>query len=289
MDYTTIENLYTQFSKRARYDKINITAKMLTAMFGSDPALRESAENHFRKGGTMFLSQQGRSYTLAWVRGAYHNAYHRSDGPALELLTPRGFVRKWYYKGQIHRTDGPAVESTKETQWYFLGKLHREDGPALIGKDKEAWLLHGTYHRDGGPAYKDKEQELWYKHGKPHREGGPAIIKPNQESWMQDGAPFREHDLPTSVEHGVEYWHNAFGEFHRENGPAIVHPSGKQEWFIEGERHRDDGPAYVTDKTEKWYLGGKKTTQEKVDSIVQEKFIYQPPISDSVTSVSFVG
>ncbi|MFL9610951.1 hypothetical protein ACKF11_12770 [Methylobacillus sp. Pita2] len=117
---------------------------------------------------------------------------HRDNGPAVELVTTGGDIRKsWYRNGLRHRTDGPAHQVTREDgvefeMYYQNDVLHRTDGPAMTIMDAAGntisaeYRVQGLLHREGGPAYQSGELMEFRQEGELHNLEGPALIQPGK-------------------------------------------------------------------------------------------------------------
>ena len=94
-------------------------------------------------------------------------------------------------------------------------------------------MRNGKYVDGVGGTY-------FYKNDKYHREDGPAVIT-------------RGGDI---------YWYMN-GRIHREDGPAYITLSGYKEWYKNGEYHREDGPAIEYEDGSKWYVEGKRLSEQE--------------------------
>ena len=86
----------------------------------------------------------------------------------------------------------------------------------------------------------DTHTEWCNAEGKLHRENGPAIVR---------------------IDGSKEWYHNHLR--HRIDGPAIEWENGDEEWFLNGLRHRVDGPAVKWFAYKRWYINGKRYTEEE--------------------------
>lgn len=170
-----------------------------------------------------------------------HGAFHRTDGPAMTLVSEKGTKRnvRYFLNGLAHRTDGPAilVSETEEDmylhQYYEYGIPHREDGPATVhvigGMNSDtSYFVNGLPHNENGPAittYDGFETRVsFYRHGILHREDGPASMEVDDE-WYSS-----------------KYSYYKMGKLHRADGPAVIEIGDgvrKETCYIEGEKKSD--------------------------------------------------
>ena len=109
------------------------------------------------------------------------------------------------------------------------GELHR-------GEDKLAII-----RADGA--------QWWYRNGKHHRDDDrPAVINPDGfQSWWVNGELHRDGDLPAAIY------------------------TSQQHWYQHGEPHRLTEPAVqdVHESRNRWYLYGRRLTEEKYEASVK--------------------